>query len=115
MTPAGGGLTILIATTMMANTTSMLLSARNVRRPMPKPICRVTLGARNFNGASKNEIASTMPSHTKVTATANADPRSPGSSFQREVGQTPIRFDERVQSVDGDRCFPAFQGPLHEP
>lgn len=41
---------------------------------MPSPICLVTVGARNFSGASRNEIASTMPSHTKVTATATADP-----------------------------------------
>jgi hypothetical protein len=41
---------------------------------MPSPICNVTLGARNFSGASKNEMASTMPSQTKVTATVIAGP-----------------------------------------
>ncbi|GLP69685.1 hypothetical protein TUSST3_63070 [Streptomyces sp. TUS-ST3] len=32
----------------------------------------VTPGARNFSGASRKEIASTIPSHTKVTALAVA-------------------------------------------
>ena len=32
----------------------------------------VTPGARNFSGASRNEIASTMPSQTKIAATATA-------------------------------------------
>ena len=40
---------------------------------MPRPTCRETPGARNFSGASMNEIATTMPSHTKIAATATAD------------------------------------------
>ena len=56
-----------------AKTTSTVLSARNTSRPMPRPIGNVTLGARNLSGASRNEIAKTMPSHTKVTATATAE------------------------------------------
>ncbi len=32
----------------------------------------VTSGARNFNGVSRNETASTIPSHTNVTAVATA-------------------------------------------
>ena len=58
----------------MAKATSTVLSARKTKRPMPSPICKVTLGARNFSGASRNEMASTMPSQTKVTATAIAGP-----------------------------------------
>lgn len=39
---------------------------------MPSPIGMVTPGARNFSGASRKEIARTIPSHTKVTATVRA-------------------------------------------
>ncbi len=46
---------------------------------MPRPISSVTPGARNFSGASRKEIASTMPSHTKVTATATAVPAVTGA------------------------------------
>ena len=31
------------------------------------------------------------------------------------MGQTQIRFDERVQPRDSDRRLPGFQGSLHEP
>ena len=40
---------------------------------MPSPIGSVTPGARNFSGASMNEIASTMPSQTNTAAAATAD------------------------------------------
>ena len=40
---------------------------------MPRPIGIVTPGARNFIGASRNEIASTMPSQTKIAATATEE------------------------------------------
>jgi hypothetical protein len=36
------------------------------------PIRKVTSGARNFSGASRKEIASTIPNHTNVTAQAAA-------------------------------------------
>ncbi|GAB3146407.1 hypothetical protein GCM10027161_40100 [Microbispora hainanensis] len=39
---------------------------------MPSPIGIVTPGARNFNGASMKEIASTIPSQTKVAAPPTA-------------------------------------------
>jgi hypothetical protein len=38
---------------------------------MPRPIWSVTPGARNFNGASKPEMASTIPSQMKIAATAS--------------------------------------------
>jgi hypothetical protein len=38
----------------------------------PSPTARVTLGARNIRGASRNEIARIMPSQTKVAATPKA-------------------------------------------
>ncbi len=41
-------------------------------RPMPSPSGMVTPGARNFRGASRKEIARTMPSHTKTAAPATA-------------------------------------------
>lgn len=56
-----------------ANNHSHVFSARNTNRPMPKPICSVTPGARNFSGASRNEIASTMPSQTKVDGDGDGD------------------------------------------
>jgi hypothetical protein len=39
-------------------------------RPRPRPKGRVTPGARNFSGAPRKEIVSTIPSHVKVTAAA---------------------------------------------
>lgn len=39
---------------------------------MPSPTGMLTPGARNFNGASTKEIASTMPSHTNATAPVTA-------------------------------------------
>ncbi|CPC06178.1 Uncharacterised protein [Mycobacterium tuberculosis] len=41
---------------------------------MPSPICSVTPAARNFSGASRNEIATTIPSQTNATATSIAGP-----------------------------------------
>ncbi len=52
----------------------MVLSARKTRRPMPRPMVSVTPGARNFSGASMNEIATTMPNHVNAVATATAPP-----------------------------------------
>jgi hypothetical protein len=40
-----------------------------------EPIRRLTSGARKFSGASRNEMASTVPSHTNVTAVARPTPR----------------------------------------
>jgi hypothetical protein len=40
---------------------------------IPIPICSVTPGARNFNGASRKEIATTMPIQRNVTAVARGD------------------------------------------
>jgi len=56
----------------MARMPSTMFRARKTMRPMPSPIGIVTPGARNFRGASRNEIARTIPSHVKVTATARA-------------------------------------------
>jgi len=39
-----------------------------------EPILTVTPGARNFSGASMNEMAITMPDQRSVTATATAGP-----------------------------------------
>ena len=39
---------------------------------MPSPTFSVTPGARNFSGASTNEMASTMPTHTNTTAAASS-------------------------------------------
>jgi uncharacterized protein (DUF2249 family) len=41
----------------------------------------VTPGARNFSGASRKEIARTIPSHVKVPATAMAAAAAPGEAF----------------------------------
>ncbi|COX25275.1 Uncharacterised protein [Mycobacterium tuberculosis] len=57
-----------------AKPTSTVLSARKTNRPMPSPICSVTPAARNFSGASRNEIATTIPSQTNATATSIAGP-----------------------------------------
>ena len=54
-----------------ARMSSTMLSALKTSRPMPSPMGTVTPGARNLRGASRNEMASTMPSHTKVTAVAS--------------------------------------------
>lgn len=50
-----------------------MLRTRKTSRPMPSPIGSVTPGARNFSGASRNEIAKTMPSQMNVTAVASAN------------------------------------------
>ena len=99
----------------MASTTSTVLSARKTRRPIPRPICSVTLGARNFSGASRNEMASTMPSQTKITATATARATLTSRDLPGELRQTQIRLDEGVQPIDGDRGPPGFQRSPHEP
>ncbi len=113
---AGVGPAATIATMTRAKPTSTVLSARKTRRPMPSPICNVTLGARNFSGASRNEMASTMPSQTKVTATAIAGSGAhPARSAGVDVGQAQIRLDERVEPVDGDRRRPGLQGPCISP
>ncbi len=70
MTPAPGLPITSATTTSTASAISQALSARNTSRPMPSPSWMVTPGARNFSGASRNEIASTMPSQTKIAATA---------------------------------------------
>ncbi len=69
-----------------AKIVSTMLSARKTRRPIPSPIGTVTPGARNFRGVSRNEIAKTIPSHTKTIETAATDSvvnagqsQSPGS------------------------------------
>lgn len=63
-----------IATSIVtAKIVSTMLSARKTRRPIPSPIGTVTPGARNFKGVSKNEIAKSIPSHTKTIETATAD------------------------------------------
>ena len=51
-----------------ARTTSTVFRARKTSRPMPSPRGTVMPGARNFSGVSRNEMASTMPSHTNATA-----------------------------------------------
>ena len=60
------------ATSSAAQTTSVTFSARNTSRPIPHPRGTVPPGARNFSGASRNEIASTIPSQVKVTAIETA-------------------------------------------
>ncbi|HEU5386099.1 MAG TPA: hypothetical protein VFV73_09390 [Streptosporangiaceae bacterium] len=69
---AGRPPAITAATTAAAKAASTRFRARKTSRPMPSPMGIVTPGARNFSGASRNEIARTIPSHTKVTATAAA-------------------------------------------
>ncbi|GAA4195977.1 hypothetical protein GCM10023074_21030 [Microbispora amethystogenes] len=72
---------------------------------MPRPIGTVTPGARNFSGASRNEIASTIPSQTKVAAAATAAevwfivrlpvvrPRGRNSSYRVASRVAPSRHD----------------------
>src|SRR4051794_11593754 len=79
-----------------ANTYSKTFNARNTNRPMPSPTLSVTPGARNFSGASTNEIASTMPSHTKTAAIANLVPASTAAAYDRDAKiwgcmQDPVR------------------------
>lgn len=69
---AGRPPAITAATTAAAKAASTRFRARKTSRPMPSPMGMVTPWARNFSGASRNEIARTIPSHTKVTATAAA-------------------------------------------
>src|SRR5690606_35059861 len=71
-TGIGAAANAISRATATASTTSTALSARNTSRPIPNPIRVVTPGARNFNGASRKEIASTMPNQLKTTATAAA-------------------------------------------
>ena len=58
--------------TAAASTASTRLRAAKTTRPMPRPSASVTPGARNFNGASRKEIARTIPSHTQATAPTTA-------------------------------------------
>lgn len=51
-----------------ANTSSIRLRAVNTSFPIPKPNTLVTPGARNFRGASINEIPKTKPTQQKVIA-----------------------------------------------
>ena len=55
---------------------------------MPRPTCRVTPGARNFSGASMKEIATTMPSHTKIAATATADAGLTAAAYVSSLART---------------------------
>ena len=54
---------------------------------MPRPICSVTPGARNFSGASMKEMASTMPSHTNTAATATAEAACTACSLRQQSGE----------------------------
>lgn len=56
-----------------ARIASTVFSARNTSRPIPRPNGMVIPGARNFSGASMNEMARTMPSQVKTAPTATAD------------------------------------------
>jgi hypothetical protein len=49
-----------------------MFSARNTSLPMPSPSCTVMPGARNLSGASRNEMASTMPHQRKIEAVASS-------------------------------------------
>jgi len=53
-----------------AQTTSAMLRARNTMRPIARPTRNSRPSARNFSGASRKEIANTMPSHINVAAAA---------------------------------------------
>lgn len=55
-----------------ARMTSAMLRARKTTRPIASPTRRSTPGARNFSGASRKEMASTIPIHTKTAAVAVA-------------------------------------------
>jgi hypothetical protein len=74
ITRAGGSCAAAAADTSrtVARIASAMFSPRKTRRPMPRPIRTVTPGARNFSGASRNEMATTMPSHVKTAAVAVA-------------------------------------------
>ena len=73
-------------------------------------------------------MASTIPSHRKVTAAAAASaplttghpgrrapvPASCAGSGRGDPRQAPVRRGERVQALDGDLRLPGFQRSLHE-
>src|SRR5690349_10626307 len=79
--PVAGGLMTKHTMTTAPRASSQALSARKTKRPMPSPICSVTPGARNFSGVSMKEMASTMPSHIKIAATATAEAASTQGSL----------------------------------
>ena len=70
---------------IIANKSSTVLSARKINRPMPRPIRSVTPGARNFSGPSRNEMATTMPSHTKTVAVATRVLRSTAGAYDSGI------------------------------
>ena len=78
--PGGCGPRAAASRTAAASTASTRLRAAKTTRPMPRPSASVTPGARNLSGASRKEIARTIPSHTQATAPATAFTSFPPST-----------------------------------
>src|SRR5574337_1435990 len=119
MTPAGGELTARATATRAARTSSALFSARKTIRPIPRQSGIVALGARNFSGASINEIAATMPDQRKVAAIATADPTLTRWSLPLVPARRanvppgprlgPARVCRLAPTADGPRTGPAWR------
>src|SRR5690625_3407649 len=102
-----------------ARITSATFSARNTIRPMPSPIRTVTSGARNFSGASRKEMATTMPSQTNVVATASAVIGSPAAIVRSlrpaaQVGDAQVRFTEGDQIMHLGVAPASLHHTLHQ-